>query len=501
MGCPLLMFRPLASMVLGAIAFLAFFAFLLFSVVDGHFLSADFYAEALSEQGVYERVYDEVLVDPELEDTTDELLGNVDVPQDEVADVARRIMPPEYLQGETERALDDLIGYLKKDTDELDLYIDLAGPLDNASVELVAYAEDRIDRIEVVGVDGTTVGGDGVERTEPEASRGEADEVGVGEATELAMEALESGEPIRLEQVELETDEEWTHYWEDTVHELQSGELPSRVPKLAGVDIETRLESYDEALEELRETDDVPLEVLDALEEPETDAKIREALQKEAPDLEAEQEIIQDVLKAATGGVLPSLVDDSLDDVRRELVTPDGVVCEELPQGADLSQCTRYDLLGLVDEDIEESEGLAGTRDSIQLFGALGPWLPQVALIGACLLIVLVNFPRIVSMLRWLGLVLTFTGLFFLIAGMMVGGTIPDRLGSGLQDALVEADAPESLAEIASDVTSHMADGLSLSLTSPSLIMLVVGALLLGVSLFVRRIPVVRRIPFISTVL
>ena len=496
MGCPLLMFRPLASMVLGAVAFLAFFVYLLFTVVGGHFLSADFYTEALAEQEVYARVYDEVLVDPEMEDTTKGLLGNVEVPQEEVADVARRIMPPEYLQGETERNLDGLIDYLKKDADGLDLYIDLAGPLESASAELVRYAEGRISRIEVVEAGEA---GRGAPEGEQGALVGEADEVDVGEAAELAMEALERGEPIRLEQVALETDEEWTRYWEDTVHELQSGELPSRVPKLAGVDIETRLDSYDDALGELRQRDDVPAEVLDALQEPETDARIREALRKEAPDLAAEEEIIQEVLTAATGGVLPTLVDDTLDDVRRKLVTPDGTECGDLPAGADLSECSRWDLEGLVDEDIEEREGLAEVRDGIRLSGLLGSWLPMAVLAGACGLVALVNLPRIVSMLRWLGIILGGTGLVFLIAGILVGGTIADRLDSALQGALAEADAPSSVGAIASDVTLHMADGLSLAFTAPSLIMLVVGAGLFGVSLFIRRVPIVRRIPFIST--
>ena len=129
------MFRPLASLaILGAVFFLAFFAYLLFNLVDGHFLSADFYSEALAEQNVYARLYDEVLVDPALEDESKELLGNLDVPQNEMAGLARNIMPPEYLQGETERTLHNLIGYLKKDVDELELYINLGGPLDNASV-------------------------------------------------------------------------------------------------------------------------------------------------------------------------------------------------------------------------------------------------------------------------------------------------------------------------------------------------------------------------------
>ena len=492
MGLPIPLFRPLLSLVLGAVFFLAFFAYLLFNIVDGHFLSANFYAAALAEQNVYARLYDEVLVDPALEDESKELLGNLDVPQDEVAGLARNIMPPEYLQRETERSLRGLIGYLKKDADELELHIDLTGPLHNASGELVKYAQDRIDRIEVVEAGETAetdLAQDDDGQSDPKASEADATEIAVGEATQQATEALQ-GEPIRLEQVKLETDEEWTAYWENTVHELQSGELPSRVPKLEGVDIETRLESYDEALDELRQTDDVPAEVLDALDEPETDARIREALQRDASDLAAEEEIIQDVLKAATSGVVPALVDDTLDDVRRNLTTPDGMACEHLPQDADLSQCTQYDLLSLVDEDIEEGGGLAEVRDGIQLYGTLGRWLPWVVMLAACVLVALVNLPRIVSILRWLGLILAFTGLFFLIAGMMVGGTVPDRLDSPLQEALADADAPESMQQIASDVTHHMADSLSLALTSPSLITLVVGGILIVTSLFIRRIPV-----------
>ena len=496
MGLPIPMFRPLASLVLGAVFFLAFFAYLLFNLVDGHFLSADFYSQALAEQNVYARLYDEVLVDPALEDESMELLGNVDVPQNEMAGLARNIMPPDYLQGETERTLHNLIGYLKKDLDGLELYIDLSGPLDNASGELVQYAEDRIDRIEVVQTD---AGAGDSGQSSPTVSDADATDIDVGETSQQALDALQGGDPIRLEQVRLETDEEWTAYWETTVRDLQVGELPSRVPSLSNVDVETRLESYDAALEELRQTDDVPPEVLDALESPETDANIREALQRDAPDLAAEEEIIQDVLKAATSGVIPSLVDDTLDDVRRKLTTPGGMACEHLPQEADLSQCTQYDLLSLVDEDIDEEEGLSEVRDGIQLYGTLGRWLPWVGMLAACALIALVNLPRLVSILRWLGLILAFTGLFFLIAGMLVGGTIPDRLDSPLQEALADADAPESMQEIASDVTHHMADTLSLALTSPSLTMLIVGAILLVTSLFIRRIPLLRNLPFIST--
>ncbi len=453
------MFRPFLSLVLGAVAFLAFFFYLLSSLVDGHLLSPDFYAQALAEQDAYSRLYDEVLVDPELEDPIQQALGDVDVPQEDVADVARRIMPPAYLQAEVERSLETLVGYLKRDTDELELYIELAAPLDRAAGELVAYAEARIDQI--------------------------------------ALEEVEEGilQPDD-KTVELQTEAEWADYWESTLRDLETGRLPDALPSLAGVPVETRLDAYDRALAELQRADNVPKEVLEALRAPETDAAIRQALSRE--DTLEEQDAIRDALKAASGGVLPSLVDDSLDDLRRKLLTADGTSCEDLPPDADLSRCTRYDLLGLVDADIETSEVINNARDGLRLAGVFGSWLPMAVLVGACVLIVAVNMPSLASILRWLGIVLGSTGLLCLVAGIVAGQSISNRLDSALQHALEDADAPPSLGIIASDVTSHMADVISTALTSPSLTLMLVGLAMLAASMLIRKLPIVRRIPFIS---
>ena len=495
MGLLMLPFvRPIISMALGAVVLVAFFFYLVFNAVNGHILSADFYGNALSEERVYDRLYDEVLVDPELEDTSRELLGNLDVPQHEMAGLARRIMPPAYLQAETERTLDGLIGYLKKDVDELELYVELAGPLDSASRELVAYAENRIDRIEVVDVEQgrqDVSQGDGSDGAGVAGGDGDTEEL-----TRRAVEALEDVDGIRLEQIELETEEEWTDYWERTVRDLEAGQLPSEVPSLAGVSVETRLASYEDALEELRREGDVPTEVLDALEAPDTDRAIREALSNEDPF--AGDEIIKEALKAATAGALPPLVEDTLDEVRRELVTPDGTVCANLPEGRDLSRCTRFDVVALAMEDEADIESIDEARDYIRLFTLVGQWGPLVVLVGACLLIVFVNFPRLASMLRWVGIALFIAGLLAFLAGMLAGGTLSSRVDSAVQDALADSDAPPSLTPIVSDVTTNMADVVASSVTSPSLILLMAGLALIAGSLLVRRTPVVNKVPFLS---
>ena len=77
MGCIISTVRAAAALFLGVVVFVGF----LFLLVVGNFtdklLNADFYNDTIAGQDSYNRIYDEVLVDPEIRDRTDELLGNI----------------------------------------------------------------------------------------------------------------------------------------------------------------------------------------------------------------------------------------------------------------------------------------------------------------------------------------------------------------------------------------------------------------------------------------
>ena len=94
--------RPVATAILMVVVFFALFGFLVTDNIQDNFLSAEFYNDNLAENDVYNRFYDEVLVDPEFNDTTDELIGNIDIPQEDIAGVAREIMPADYLREQAE---------------------------------------------------------------------------------------------------------------------------------------------------------------------------------------------------------------------------------------------------------------------------------------------------------------------------------------------------------------------------------------------------------------
>ncbi len=97
-GCLLPIIRSIFTLIFGTVIFFAFLGFLLVTTVRDNFLSSDFYIESFAENQIYERIYDEVIVSEDFEDTTAELLGDIDVPTNDIVDVAKAIITPEYLQ-------------------------------------------------------------------------------------------------------------------------------------------------------------------------------------------------------------------------------------------------------------------------------------------------------------------------------------------------------------------------------------------------------------------
>lgn len=425
--------RLVLTPVLSLVILGAFFAYLWLASV--HTLaSPGFYTGGLSEERVYDRLYDEVLVDPAIRETREELLGGIDVPADDVALVAKRVLSPDYLQGETEGTLESLAAYLKKDTEVLELYVDLAGPLAKAGDELTAYAEDRVDAIEVV--------------------------------------------PVEPEDLEAFT--------EEALLTVKDGRLPEQVPSFEGISVAERLDAYDGALERLRLDPEVPREVLEALDDPDTDRTIREALAKEGVEID---EDLRGALRAASSGLVTPLVDEALDDVRRELSTPDGSPCSRLPEDADLSACTMYDVLDLVAPEDRDRDDLLSdleeARDGISRFDKLGTWLPLLVLALAALALFAIDLPRVASALRRPALALAFTGLVFLVVGLVARALAPKSVERAVQELLDDPDVPESVARIASDLAVYGASDLTSALIGPSIALLVIGLVVFVGSFFI----------------
>ena len=146
MGCIFAIIRPVVALVLGVVVFFGFLWLLLLNNTTDKLLSAEFYTDTISGEDTYNRIYDDVLLDKELENTTQDLLGGVQVvSQEEIVGLLREIIPPEYLQSETEGAIQRTVDYFNDDRETLDLYVNVGPPLDNVKTVIFRYIDRRID--------------------------------------------------------------------------------------------------------------------------------------------------------------------------------------------------------------------------------------------------------------------------------------------------------------------------------------------------------------------
>ncbi|MCX5240056.1 hypothetical protein OG824_33110 [Streptomyces prunicolor] len=113
-------------------------------------VSPGFYRSVLDEQKAYDRLYNQVLVDPKAAPVTRGLLARLPVPEAQVTSNLKLVLPPETVRDLTQQQIDAVVGYLGGKRDSLDLTVDLRPVLahldDLAQIyfgDLVASVQDR----------------------------------------------------------------------------------------------------------------------------------------------------------------------------------------------------------------------------------------------------------------------------------------------------------------------------------------------------------------------
>ena len=144
--------RPLLAFVLGILVVSGIGILAVERTVSGTLLDAGFYSGILAEHDAYNRLYDEILPDPEtrrmVEGDLTNAVGNVGmVTYDDIVMLLESIAPPEYLRDQTENMIGDVFDYANGDTDRLEVYVDLVPALERVKPVLIAYVQRRIDEI------------------------------------------------------------------------------------------------------------------------------------------------------------------------------------------------------------------------------------------------------------------------------------------------------------------------------------------------------------------
>lgn len=126
--------RKFFTILLGAIFVLAFIVFVLGLVARRDLLSPELYAEALSENNVYERIYTDLLADPVVQEQFKAATGiEINLLTEEafaqIVGGLYLILPPAEMQSATEKFFTGLTAYLRGETDELPEDLDLGAAL------------------------------------------------------------------------------------------------------------------------------------------------------------------------------------------------------------------------------------------------------------------------------------------------------------------------------------------------------------------------------------
>ena len=268
-GCLLILLRPVLTLALGVLFFVAFLWWGLQDNVTSKLLTAEFYTDTISQEDAYNRIYDQVLLDEELEETTQDLLGGVQVvSQAEIAALLRDILPPDYLQSQTEVSIQRTVEYFRGDRETLDIYVALGPPLDNVRPVVLAYIDQRIDGLE-----------------EQDLGRLQCTEQQANDVADI---------------------------YRDRWQRLSQGEAPSSIPSLASFEEVCRETIFELAFEDL-------------LAKAGLDNRARQELRAQRGDLKEHfrKGEAKEVLKLAARPLAGPLIDDAIQDIRDRLDSQD----------------------------------------------------------------------------------------------------------------------------------------------------------------------------------
>ena len=429
MGCIVPILRTGSVLVLGLVLFVVFALSLIDRNVSDKLLNAEFYSDILAAESTYDRIYDEVLVDDELKETTNRLLGNINiVSRQDTVDLLRQIIPPKYLREEVESSVGRAISHLSQDSGKLDFYVDLTKPLESVKPVMLDYLEQKIDEIELF-------------------------EFG-------HIDCLLDGLPDpRL--LEIATD------YMVLFTSMAEGEVPVSAPDLRSLPALCRQALFSVFYKQVMESLDLSSDVISSLR---ARHDVLKASFESGDDLQ--------VLKVAHRPLMESRIDGAILQIRRDLGSGDRF---------DLI----HQLDGWYDSFSEaQFQGVIyNWRERISKSPNFGSDLGVAMVFGSAVLMSLVLFPTLSSMLIWPGIAFVITGFYFFVVPKTTENKALDTLAGILRNGPDnKLDVPVAVTKLSEDLLVSFGSAFLGGLSKPSLNLLILGSVLIGASLLVSLI-------------
>ena len=423
MGCIVPIIRAGAGLVLGVILFVGFPLSLVDGNVSDKLLNTEFYGNIIAAESTYNRIYEEVLVDDELRETTNRLLGNINVvSQQETVGLLRQTIPPKYLQEEVEGSIRRAISHLGEDLGEFDLYVDLTKALGNVKQVMFDYLDQKIHQVEL----------------------------------------LESG-PIYCF-VDGPPDPLLLRIADDYMilfTSMAEGEVPVSAPDLSTLPKICRQVLFSIFYKQVTRSAVLSEEITSSL-------RAQHILLKAS----FESGDAFRVLKAAYRPLMEARIDGAILQIRRNLRGGDrfGLI-HQLDEWYDSFSEAHF------------REAIFNWREKISRSLHFGRVFGKIMVFGSAVLMGLVFFPSLSNMLIWPGIAFFITGSYFFVAGKIAENKALDILAGFLNNsAASNVDIPSSVTQLLEDLLFSFGSAFASGLLRPSLNLLILGAILIGAS-------------------
>ena len=429
MGCIVPILRAGSGLVLGVVLFVGFALSLVDRNVSEKLLNAEFYGDIIAAESTYNRIYDEVLVDDELKETTNRLLGNINiVSRQETVDLLRQTIPPEYLREEVEGSVGRAISRLSQDSGELDFYVDLTKPLESVKQVMFDYLEQKIDEIDLF------------------------------ESGHIYC-LLDGPADPRL--LEIAAD------YMIVFTSMAEGEVPVSAPDLSALPMLCRQVLFSVLYKRVMESSDLSAEVISSVR-----------VQHDVLKASFESGDALRVLKVAQRPLMESRIDGAILQIRRDLRSGDRFdLIHQLEEWYDSFSEAQF------------REAISNWRDRIPKSLNFGSHLGVTMVFGSAVLMGLVFFPILSSMLIWPGIAFFITGFYFFVAAKITENKVLDTLAGILENSPDNnLNVPQSVTQLSEDLLISLGSAFVGGLSGPSLNLLILGAVLIGASLLVSLI-------------
>ena len=356
--------RALGSLILGLVVIAGLWHLLVVVNTTQRLEDPEIYRAAFTETDAYNRIYDEVLVDAEVQGQTLDLLGGVGLETQDAVEVLRDVMPPAYLQEQTEANINRFTGFLSHDLERLDLYLELGEPLDRVEAVVLDRTEQVITELEI---------------EEPRTA--------TTECTEDNLQSLAGDLAGQFAG-------------------LSAGQLPESVPSLETLDEDCRRQEFDSWIAQVAS-------------DPRMDSETARIIEDEKDDLRESfiEGNTRAFLAAATAPLVGRVIDDSLVEIRQDLKVNGRLdLLEKLAESSD----------DLTREDIDEQAEFL--RDAQSAVSGTWRVVALLVVIAGSLLLAAIHFPNPTGMLRWPGLSLLLGGSVCLVVGLVLNSVVPGRM-------------------------------------------------------------------------